>query len=178
MNDTACPKLSGPGISLEPLVGAHAETLFGLLNDEDVSRYDDGPVCSTIAELEDRFRFLEKRQSPDGTMLWLNWAIAVPDQGLAGYVQATVAPDRRSADVAYVLGKRFWSRGHASAAVRLMLAHLASALSVETAHATIDERNEASIRLARRLGFELADASDSRNLRFSLTLSSPAERRN
>ena len=54
-----------------------------------------------------------------------------------------------------------------------MLDILRERYTVAEAHATVDARNEPSLRLLARTGFELADDSDSRNLRFSRMLVAP-----
>lgn len=66
---------------------------------------------------------LESRGPADGSQRWLNWVVRLPGGELAGYVQATVLPDR-SSYVAYELASRYWRRGIGSDAVQAMLDEL------------------------------------------------------
>jgi RimJ/RimL family protein N-acetyltransferase len=104
---------------------------------------------------------------PDNLQYWLNWAIVVPTE-VIGFVQATVTNE--AADIAYVIGREYQSRGHATDAVRAMLAFVEEALGVTTEYATVDARNKPSRMLLGRLGFTLADGEDMQNLRFMRAL--------
>ena len=75
-----------------------------------------------------------------------------------------------AADIAYVIGREYQSRGHATDAVRAMLAFVEEALGVTTEYATVDARNKPSRMLLERLGFTLADGEDMQNLRFMRAL--------
>ena len=85
-------------------------------------------------------------------------------------MQATVSLHESEADVAYVIGRNFWSRGFGTDAVRAMLAFLAAQLAVRRAEATVDERNGASLRLLAKLGFRVIDDTDPRNVRLGMAL--------
>jgi RimJ/RimL family protein N-acetyltransferase len=146
-------------VTLEPQVPAHAAALFAVLDDAEVFRYIDAVYrpASELA-LRERLARLESRRSPDGTEHWLNWVVR-NDAGIAvGYVQATVFPSG-SAEVAYVIGRRYWRMGYASAAVSAMLLELLGEYGVSRATATLDRDNAASVALLTRLGFQF-DSED------------------
>jgi RimJ/RimL family protein N-acetyltransferase len=56
-------------------------------------------------------------------------------------------------DVGYALLPKFWSRGYASEAVRIVLMDAKQRLALERVAALVDSNNAASIRLLERLGF-------------------------
>jgi [ribosomal protein S5]-alanine N-acetyltransferase len=141
-----------PALTLEPLLASHADEMFALLSDDEIYRYLDYAAPASADYLRGVYQRLESRRSPDAREAWLNWVIRPLDQPLAGYVQATVEPDR-SAYVAYVLGSRYWGHGYAQRAVQAMLDHLVSAYSVDRFLATVEADNQRSIRLLERLGF-------------------------
>jgi ribosomal-protein-alanine N-acetyltransferase len=141
-----------PALTLEPLLASHAEEMFALLSDDEIYRYLDYAAPASADYLRSVYQRLESRRSPDAREAWLNWVIRPLDQPLAGYVQATVEPDR-SAYVAYVLGSRYWGHGYAHRAVQAMLDHLVSAYSVDRFLATVEADNQRSIRLLERLEF-------------------------
>lgn len=156
MNDTPAPTdpmrvLATPACTLEPLVAAHAEGLFPVLQDPAIYEFEGEPPAS-LALLRERYRRLEARGPADGSERWLNWALRTPEGELAGYVQATVRPDG-TAFVAYELGSRFWRRGLGSAAVRAMAAELAQAFGTRTLLAVLKTANHRSTGLLHHLGF-------------------------
>jgi [ribosomal protein S5]-alanine N-acetyltransferase len=126
--------------------------MFGVLSDDAIYQYLDYAAPASADYLRGVYQRLEARQSPDARQAWLNWVIRPVDQSLAGYVQATLLPDR-SAYVAYVLGCSYWGHGYAQRAVQAMLDHLVSAYSVDRFLATVEADNQPSIRLLERLGF-------------------------
>jgi [ribosomal protein S5]-alanine N-acetyltransferase len=137
---------------LRPLRQGHAAALFELLADPALYTWiDHGPPAS-LQRLQDVYRQLEERRSPDGQELWLNWVLFDGEAPL-GYVQASVLADGR-AWVAYVLGRAAWGRGYAAEAVAVMLQHLAGTLGVRQAMAMVEQDNARSIALLRRLGFQ------------------------
>jgi RimJ/RimL family protein N-acetyltransferase len=147
------PSASAPApVSLEPLLAAHAERLFPLLSDRALYEYLDYGPPPDVEHLRSVYRRLESRQSPDGSERWLNWAISTAADGVVGYVQATVFRPA-SAWVAYVLGRPFWGRGYARAAVSSMLELLRSDHECTRFLACVERDNARSIALLRTLQF-------------------------
>jgi len=140
-------------LHLQPLEPHHAESLFdGLQNPRLYDFIDDQPPI-TIEALRARYVRLARRRSPDGSEIWLNWAVWSADETrFIGYVQATVTPDERAV-IAYVLFPDAWGKGYAKAAVTLMMSHLAAIRPNLDFHAYADVRNRRSIALLDALGF-------------------------
>jgi len=144
---------------LEPQVAAHAAEMFAVLSDPAIYEFENSPPESA-AWLEQRFRKLETRVSPDGAQQWLNWVIRLPSGALAGYVQATITREA-IAHIAYVLGSRFWRQGIGSTAVSGMLAELTTTYGVQAFVATLKTRNHRSFAFLQKLGFVRATATHS-----------------
>jgi RimJ/RimL family protein N-acetyltransferase len=138
-------------LRLEPQTAAHAAEMFVVLSDPAIYEYESEPPQS-LEGLRERFAELESRRSPNGREQWLNWVIRLPDGRLAGYVQATVHPDRH-ASIAYELNSSHWGRGLARQAVEAMLGELATHHGVPRATAVLKQVNQRSLRLLQRLGF-------------------------
>ena len=107
---------------------------------------------STKSGCKKRYERLESRGSSDGTEQWLNWVIRLPSGKLAGYVQATVIPDR-TAYVAYELNSQYWRQGIGSSAVRAVLQELHDHHGVAAFIAVLKAKNYRSEALLRKLGF-------------------------
>ncbi|WP_322054303.1 GNAT family N-acetyltransferase [Paraburkholderia bannensis] len=148
--------LSTARIRLEPLVAAHAATLFEGLIDPANYRYIPQEPPATVDDLTRRYRKLESRRSPDGTEAWLNWALVGLDGKAHGYVQATIHLDSKEAWIAYFVFPPSQRQGYAKEALRGLLPALREAYGIVKFNAEIDTRNAASIRLVEALGFVLS----------------------
>jgi [ribosomal protein S5]-alanine N-acetyltransferase len=70
--------------------------------------------------------------------------------GMCGLLKRDVLPDP---DVGYAFLPRFWSRGYASEAVRIVLNDARQRLALKRVAAVVNNDNVASIRLLERIGF-------------------------
>ena len=166
-----CPTLNARLTILRPLVAHHADALFPIFRDVDLWRYTGREEPKTLTAMQERYRRLESRRSPDGKELWLNWAVEQREDGRpVGVVQASVPISRSHADIAYVLGRAFWGHGLAIDAVNAMLDFLRVTLHVRTARASVDSRNLPSVKLLERLGFRIDDAIDPMSVWFNKLL--------
>lgn len=151
--------LAAGELVLEPLVAGHAEAMFAALGDPELYRYLDHPPPPTVEHLRAVYAGVEKRLSPDGSQIWLNWVVRRPGEAPLGYVQATVMPNH-TAWIGYVFSVQHWGRGHATQAVRAMLEHLAADCGVRCFLASVETENLSSIRLLERLGFRAAQENE------------------
>ena len=141
---------------VESLRTAHAVKLFPALSDPRVCTFISNDPPSSVGDLEALYARYLKGPAPSSGALFLNWAVRLKAGGdYVGTLQATIDIGRRCASVAYLLGPEFWGKGFASEAVGALLVWLFSRGDVNSAEARVDTRNERSVRLVRRLGFEL-----------------------
>jgi RimJ/RimL family protein N-acetyltransferase len=140
---------------LEPQMASHARQMFVVLSDPAIYEFENSPPESE-EWLVNRFKKLESRKSPDGKQAWLNWVVRLPNQELAGDVQAT-SLESGMCYVAYELASMYWRQGLARSAVTAMLRELASNYQVSTAIAVLKKNNFRSHALLLNLGFDLAD---------------------
>ena len=146
-------------VSLEPQTVAHAQAMFDVLSDPELYRYLDYPPPPSAEYLAERYRDQERRLSPDGRHLWLNWVVRERGGALVGYVQSTVvSPDETW--VGYVLASASWGRGFGFDAMRAMLEHVASAHNVTRFLARVEAENVRSVRLLDRLLFRTASPGE------------------
>ena len=148
----AMQTVAASGLTLEPLVEAHAEEMFEILSDPAIYQFENQPPQSKEA-LAARYARQQRRRSPDGREIWLNWVIRLESGYLCGYVQATVRSDR-SALIAYELASRFWNKRIGSTAVAAMLEHLARTHQICEFEAIFKTANFRSEALLHSLGFK------------------------
>ena len=138
-------------------------------------RYYAGEPPVSVEALEERYKTWAARTSPDGSQIWLNYAVRRSDGVYVGWAQATIAGD--TAMIGYDIFVRFWRRGYGKAACAALLDLLAREYHVARAAATVDVENVASIKLLERVRFTCTWTGPSEDLpgrqdrRYELTLS-------
>jgi len=151
--------ITSNALQLEPLVAAHAEEMFAPLSAAAIYDYMPGQPPLSAEALRERFVRLERGRSTDGRQLWLNWIVRLRSGHCAGFVQATIHPER-TGDFAFAFAPAYWGQGVAFEACQAALPHLFEAFEVTALFATVDPRNARSIRLLLRLGFDEVTAAE------------------
>lgn len=172
--------LESERLVLEPLLPHHAAGTFALWQDDRLYTFTPVKPPTELHSLEERYRILATRGSPDGTEMWLNWFAREKASGeYVAQIQATIGQDS-SARLGYFTFVPHWRRGYAYEACQAVIRSLIER-GVEEFVAEIDTRNVASIRLIEKLGFRrvayvlnarLIRGAESDDYRYSLTASS------
>ena len=173
------PTLESERLILEPLQPEHAAQIFALLRDERLYTFIPLEPPTDLLSLEERYRKLAGRLSPEGDEEWLNWFALEKSSGeYVAMLQVTIRPDS-SAYLAYITFASQWRRGYAYEACQAVIRWLIER-GVEEIVAEMDTRNIASIRLIEKLGFRrvahvlkaaVIRGVDSDEYRYSLKLS-------
>src|SRR6185369_17207260 len=104
------------------LTRRHAPVLFPLLAEPALYTWTGGAPPASAETLAHGLAVWERRRSPDGAELWLNWLVRVRESSeAAGYVQATVSRNEDEAALAWVIAVPWQGRGLASEAARGVL---------------------------------------------------------
>lgn len=136
-------------VRLEELNESHADALFAALDHESVYRFIGGPDATTPDEMRARISRVRSGPAPERDETWLNFAVLVDDL-VAGRVEATLHDG--IAEIAYLMGPRFWGRGHATTATAQLIAILPQR-HVASVWACVHPGNVPSTRVLSRLGF-------------------------
>ena len=127
---------------------AELHELLGRLDAEAPIEHKPPP---SLEDFQARIRRWERRRSPDGAEIWLNWTLRLKrDQTAVGRMQATVT--EAGADMAWVIGPRFRIQGYATEAGRCIAAWLPEFFNLGEVRATIHPENTASQRVAANIG--------------------------
>ena len=146
-------KIYSQRLCLEPLKPDHAELLFDGLQSANIYDFIDDVPPTSVELLRDRYMVLAGRQSPDGTEIWLNWAVlSFAEKCYVGYVQATITVDN-CASIGYVFFPNFWGKGYAREAVKCMINYLVKTYQNLDFCADVNLQNHRSIALLHNLGF-------------------------
>ncbi len=119
MNWTA-PTLVTDRLVLTPLTVDDADEMTSVLADERMYAFTGGEP-PTVEQLRFRYGRQVVGRSPTGDEWWLNWIVRLEPDGAVGTVQATVAADGASADVAWQVGVPWQGRGVASEAATALV---------------------------------------------------------
>jgi RimJ/RimL family protein N-acetyltransferase len=144
--------LSTDRLDLIPITRAHAPAMFQILKDPALYEYVTGSPPVDVAALTRQYEFWECRRSPDGSELWLNWALRLQGkEELIGHLQAGVLPDH--ANVAWILGAQWQHLGFATEAAKAVV-DLLVRIGVREIRASINPAHAISIAVAERLGLQ------------------------
>jgi RimJ/RimL family protein N-acetyltransferase len=136
---------------LSPTCTTDAEPLYGLLKEPALYSFMTNPPPSGVRALEERIRLWERRRSPAGDEVWLNWTVRRKHRAtVVGHIQATVQGSR--AEIAWVIGLPFQGQGYATEASRRVGSWLTERFKIEELRANIHPRHLASQAVARHIG--------------------------
>ncbi len=138
-------------VVLVPLTISDAAEMVTVLADDDLYAFTGGQP-PTLPELRARYARQAAGQSADGVQEWRNWIIRlVTDRTAIGYVQATIADDRRRAEISWVVGRAWQGQGYATEAAAALVGWL-DARGVRLVQAHIHPAHAASAAVASRAG--------------------------
>lgn len=146
------PYLSTERLALEPITAWHGESLYTLMREPLLYTYMSGEPPTGAGVLIKRFEALETRRSPDGSELWLSWAVRQASGGYVGFVEVHVTRDGE-ANIAGQIFQAAQRQGFGRETIRCVTDHLRG-LGAKTLLLTVDTRNAPAIRMAEALGFE------------------------
>ncbi|WP_137754776.1 GNAT family N-acetyltransferase [Agrococcus sp. SGAir0287] len=135
---------------LEPLRVAHADEAAVAFDDVALHAFTGG-APATADELRSRYARQVAGRSPDGSQLWCSWMVRDASRVLVGTVQATVAGDGSTAEVAWVVATDHQGRGIATEAAVALAAWL-RARGVHELVAHVHPEHAASVAVARAIG--------------------------
>jgi ribosomal-protein-alanine N-acetyltransferase len=129
-----------------------AETMFAIFADDAVMHYYGVLPHSSIAETQE---LIAAQQHWFATGHAIRWAIVDRQDGTyygsCGLHNFDAAPTR--AELGYELGRAYWGRGLMREALAIVLGYAFATLCLNRIEAVVDEDNERSKALLRRIGF-------------------------
>jgi len=142
-----------PRLSLRPLSAADTTALLAYRSRADVCRYVPFTPMDT-AIIAERLGTVWARTSLNDEGQNLTLGVEVTDSGelVGDVVLMWHSREHRGGEIGYVLNPEFSGHGYATEAVRRLLGLAFDDLGLHRVIARVDARNDASARLARRLG--------------------------
>ena len=150
--------LETPRLQLSPMLASHAKVMYPILSDRHLNFFTRDEPPESESALEERYRYLEGRKSPDELQLWLNWIVALQNGNTAiGYIQATVS--KTHAEIAWVIGLDWQGKGYASEAASALVVWLREN-KVDDIQCCIHPEHVASQTVAANCGLKKSDLFD------------------
>jgi ribosomal-protein-alanine N-acetyltransferase len=147
---------------LQPLMVSDSEELFAARGDQEVMAFWDGPPDSAPSETAAIVEFL-LAEVLHGTAQY--WSARVQhDASFVGVCDLSEIQEGATADIGFMLLRRFWGLGLGSEIVCSLLLHAAS-LGLKTVSARIHSGNARSRQLLLGTGFQLVKASQRHEIR-------------
>jgi ribosomal-protein-alanine N-acetyltransferase len=146
------PQLETQRLILRRLREADTRALFGILGDEEVTRYYDDATFTHLAQAREQIAawengFLHKR--------CIRWGMTRKDDGAlvgtCGYYG--IHPWHMRASIGYELGRQFWCQGLMTEALQAIIKLGFEEMSLNRIDALVMPENIPSIRLLEKIGF-------------------------
>jgi RimJ/RimL family protein N-acetyltransferase len=147
------PVLTSERVVLRWLEDRDADALFGVFSDPQVMCYWSSPPWTDQARSAEMIESVG-RYFAEGALY--QWGIArrSDDTVIGTCTLAHVDTQNRRAEIGFILRRDHWGQGYMSEATRALLRFAFEKLDLHRVEADVDPRNEASIRLLERLGFQ------------------------
>lgn len=138
---------------LSEMTLADTEILFGYWSDDSVTRYMNIEPFQSLQPVEEMIRMLRQLEM-EGKALRCVIILQATGEiiGTCGFNY--IDHENQRAEIAYDLGTRFWKRGYATEAVQALMEWGIESFKLHRMEAKVDSRNEASISLLEKLGFQ------------------------
>ncbi len=151
----SCPEIFTERLRLNTLVAADAAAMFDYRRQPEVARYQS--FEPQALEQVEAFIDGQAGRSFNTPGTWYQLAVRHKDSGaLVGDVGLHFIEDApRQVEMGFTIAPTYHRQGYGAEAVRAVLAHLFEVCGKHRVIASVDPRNEASVRLCQRLGLRL-----------------------
>ena len=147
------PTISTARLRLRWLTTDDVPALAAIFGDSEVCRYWSCPALSDLAAAE---ALHDQIMKGFATRSLFQWGIAERQTNavVGTCTLASLSSEHRRAEVGFALARAMWGRGYISEALPALLDFAFETLDLHRLEADVDPRNERSIRVLERLGFE------------------------
>lgn len=151
--DRILPTLESPLVTLRALAAADLPGLLEIFGDPEVARY---LSIRKLGDEADARRFLDEIHRGSETRSLFQWGVQRNrDVRLVGTCTlADIQWESGRAEVGFALGREHWGQGLMGEALPILIGYGFEQLGLNRLEADVDPRNEVSIHLLEKLGFQ------------------------
>ncbi|MCB9906149.1 MAG: GNAT family N-acetyltransferase [Planctomycetes bacterium] len=147
------PSLQAQRLQLRWLEDADIPDLYAIFSNPEVARYWSKPPMTEPQQASDLLASI-RTQFASGSLFQWGLATLGHDRIVGTCTLASIDIQNRRAEIGYALNREFWGQGLMLEALQTLLQHAFGAMDLNRVEADIDPRNESSIQLVERLGFQ------------------------
>ena len=147
------PTLRAPRVTLRALTEADVADVFSVFSDPLVLRYWDGPL---MLSQQDAMQYIARIHNGFRRHELMQWGIAdaATDAVIGTCTLTHLSNIHERAEIGFALRQARWGQGLGSEAVAGVIAFAFNQLGLHRIEADVDPRNERSLKLLERLGFQ------------------------
>lgn len=140
-------------LTLRPLTAADVAEVFAVFSDPVVVRYWDGPRMATH---HDAMQYIDQIHHGFRRRDFIQWGIADSPAGsvIGTCTLANLSAIHQRCEIGFALRQTYWGHGLGSEAVGAVLDFAFETMRMHRIEADVDPRNDRSLRLLERFGFE------------------------
>jgi ribosomal-protein-alanine N-acetyltransferase len=147
------PTLRTARLTLRPLTDADVAEVFAVFSDPVVVRYWDGPLMTSH---QDARQYIDQIHDGFRRRDFFQWGIA--DSSTSTVVGtctlAHVSPIHQRCEIGFALRQTYWGKGLGAEAVAAVIDFAFETVGMHRIEADVDPRNDRSLHLLERFGFE------------------------
>lgn len=147
------PRLSTARLVLRPVKDGDVDAVYAIYSDEVALKYF---AREPLASREEAELMVTEKLVPDLDDKAMVWAISLArdEQMIGTFTLFHIDLTNRRAEVGYILDRAFWGKGYASEALRKMIDYCFTELGYARLEADVDPKNDGSLKLLEKHGFE------------------------
>ena len=147
------PTLQTPRLTLRALTEADLAEVFAVFSDPVVVRYWDGPLMATH---RDAMQYIDQIHHGFRRRDFFQWGIADSSTGtVVGTCTLTqLSPVHQRCEIGFALRQTHWGKGLGSEAIAAIIEFAFETMNLHRIEADVDPRNDRSLRLLERFGFQ------------------------
>ncbi len=148
------PSLQTPRLILQPWKLEEAETLWAILQEEDILRYFPDPFPPSLERVQ---KYITLQMAHWQLRDYGHWAVVDPvTQTLLGWVGLEYLPELNETEVAYLLSRRAWGKGLATEAAQAAVDFGTQQAGLAKIIGLVHPDNTASARVLQKCGFSFS----------------------
>lgn len=145
------PELSTERLHLRRITDDDAQSIYKLLSNPEVIKYDTFELFTNIEQAKDIIRWFNREFERKRAIFW---GISLKDDyEIIGFCKCEVEIPKVRADFGYDLRLEYWNKGIMTEALSSIVDFAFHTLEINRIEATVSTENVASIRVLEKLGF-------------------------
>ena len=145
------PEISTERLTLREIKQKDAESIYKILSDPEVIKYDTFDLLTDIKQVEDLIRWFENEYQKKHAIFW---GICLKNQSeVIGFCKFEVEVPQVRADIGYDLRSDYWNKGIMTETLNAVIEYTLNNIGVNRIEAAVSTENKGSIRVLEKLGF-------------------------